>query len=137
MFKFVLPLATLLASASVMAAPTPEKPAPINYVEFKVRDVERTKAFYGAIFGWPFVDYGPNYASFTSNGMGGGFVSDAGAPTTGGPLMVFHVDRLEDTLARAKAAGAEIVKSIYSFPGGRRFEFRDPDGYLVAAWTQE
>ncbi|MBI3677541.1 MAG: VOC family protein [Proteobacteria bacterium] len=125
-----------------MAAPAPKelapaKPVPTNFVEFKVRDVARAKTFYGAIFGWSFDDYGPNYASFMSNGMGGGFAANAGAPTPGGPLMVFHVDHLADTLARAKAAGADIVKPIFSFPGGKRFEFRDPDGYLVAAWTQE
>lgn len=115
----------------------PEGPVPTNYVEFKVRDLERAKTFYAAIFGWSFVDYGAHYASFTSNGMGGGFAANADAPTPGGPLMVFHVDHLEDTFARAQAAGADIVKPIFSFPGGRRFEFRDPDGYLVAAWTQE
>jgi hypothetical protein len=47
------------------------------------------------------------------------------------------VDDLEAALARAQAAGAVIVKPIYSFPGGRRFEFRDPDGYDVAAWKQD
>jgi len=137
MIKFALAVATLLASAGTIAAPAPQKPVPTNFVEFKVRDLERTKTFYAAIFGWSFVDYGPNYASFTSNGMGGGFVSDAGAPAPGGPLMVFYVDHLEDTLARAKAAGADTSKPIFAFPGGRRFEFHDPDGYLVAAWTQE
>lgn len=137
MIKLIPPLAMLLVSASAMAAPAPEKPEPTNYVEFKVRDVERTKTFYAAIFGWSFVDYGPDYATFASNGMGGGFASNAGDPTSGGPLMVFHVGHLEDTLARARAADADIVRPIFSFPGGRRFEFRDPDGYVVAAWAQE
>ena len=104
MIKFVLPIAMLLASASAMAAPSPKelapaKPVPTNFVEFKVRDVARAKMFYGTIFGWSFDDYGPNYASFMSNGMGGGFASNAGAPTPAnllhnGPLMVFHVDHL-------------------------------------------
>jgi len=112
-------------------------PTPIDYVEFKVRDVARSKAFYGAIFGWAFTDYGPDYASFTSNGLGGGFTSQEGAASPGGPLMVFHVDDLEACLARAKSQNATIVKPIFSFPGGRRFEFKDPDGYLIAAWKQE
>ena len=38
---------------------------------------------------------------------------------------------------RAKKAAAPIVKPIHSFPGGRRFEFKDPDGYDIAAWKQE
>lgn len=112
-------------------------PTPIDYVEFKVRDIGRSKAFYGAVFGWAFTDYGPHYTSFMSNGLGGGFTSDQGEPHPGGPLMVFHVDDLEACFARANANAAAIVKPIFSFPGGRRFEFKDPDNYLIAAWTQE
>jgi uncharacterized protein len=109
---------------------------PMDYVEYIVRDIARTKAFYGAIFGWAFTDYGPGYTSFTDNGLGGGFTTD-GAPKPGGPLMVFHVDDLEAALVRAEKAGAAIVKPIFAFPGGRRFEFKDSDGYDIAAWVQE
>ena len=111
-------------------------PPPTDYVEFSVSDIARTKAFYSAVFGWAFADYGPEYTSFTGNGLGGGFRSDL-QPRPGGPLVVFHVDDLEATLARATGAGAPIVKPIFSFPGGRRFEFQDPDGYDIAAWRQE
>ena len=31
----------------------------ISYVELPARDIEATKAFYSAAFGWNFVDYGP------------------------------------------------------------------------------
>jgi hypothetical protein len=51
--------------------------------------------------------------------------------------MVFHVDDLAAALARAKKAGASIAKPIYAFPGGSRFEFKDPDGYDIAAWKQD
>ncbi|MBV8799621.1 MAG: VOC family protein [Alphaproteobacteria bacterium] len=110
---------------------------PMEYVEFSVGDIARAKKFYAAIFGWAFTDYGPDYTSFTTGaGMGGGFRSDQ-PPRPGGPLMVFHVDDLEAASERAKNAGAPIVKDIFAFPGGRRFEFRDPDGYDIAAWKQE
>ena len=113
------------------------KPPPMDYVEYTVSDLTRTKTFYGAIFGWIFTDYGPGYTSFTDNGLGGGFTTDGTVKAPGGPLMVFHVDDLEAAFSRAKKAGADIVKSIFSFPGGRRFEFKDPDGYDIAAWTIE
>ena len=134
MIRTALSLATLLMSAAAIGAPV--KPPAIDYVEFSVRDIAQAKAFYGTIFGWQFTDYGPGYTSFTDNGLGGGFTTD-GTPNPGGPLMVFHVDDLEAALARAKSAGAVIVKPIFSFPGGKRFQFRDPDGYEIAAWTQE
>ena len=37
-----------------------------------------------------------------------------------------------DTQRRLQKAGAMIVKPIFSFPGGRRLHFTDPDGFL---WT--
>ena len=127
---------SLAATLSAAAAPSPSKPPPMDYVEFVVRDIAKTKTFYGAVFGWTFTDCGPGYTSFVDNGLGGGFTTE-GTPKAGGPLMVFHVDDLEAALARARAAGAQIVKPIFSFPGGRRFQFKDPDGYDIAAWTQE
>jgi predicted enzyme related to lactoylglutathione lyase len=110
-------------------------PPPMDYVEFSASDLAKTKAFYTAVFGWSFTDYGPSYTSFEDNGLGGGFTTDR-PPRPGGPLLVFHVDDLEACLERAKQAGAPIVKPIYSFPGGGRFEFQDPDGYDIAAWKQ-
>jgi len=137
MIRTALALVALFPSLAAGAAvPAPAKPTPMNYVEFVVHDIARTKTFYHAVFGWAFVDYGPGYTSFIDNGLGGGFTTE-GTPTTGGPLMVFHVDKLEETLERAKAAGAVIVKPIFAFPGGRRFHFKDPDGYEIAAWAQE
>jgi len=111
-------------------------PPPMDYVEFSVSDLAGTKAFYAEIFGWAFTDYGPDYTSFIDNGLGGGFRSDL-PPRPGGPLMVFHVDDLEAAFERAKAAGAALTKPIFSFPGGQRFEFKDPDGYDIAAWKQQ
>ena len=35
-----------------------------------------------------------------------------------------------------QAAGGTIVKDIFSFPGGRRFQFTDPDGYELAVWSE-
>jgi len=139
MIRTVLSIATMLAAvvaSATAATPMPGKPKPIDYVEFVVHDIARTKAFYAAIFGWTFTDYGPGYTSFMDNGLGGGFTTE-GTPAPGGPLMVFHVNDLEAALARARKAGAPIVRTIYSFPGGRRFQFKDPDGYEIAAWTQE
>ena len=116
-------------TATDKAAPTPA------YVEFNVRDPARAKAFYGAVFGWRFTDYGPDYASFSTVGVTGGFAR-ATPGGAGGPLMVFPVAGLESAEARVKAEGGKVTKPIFGFPGGRRFHFRDLDGYDVAAWSE-
>jgi len=137
MIRAALSLAAAFSTVTAaIAVPPPTKSAPMDYVEFVVHDLARTKSFYHAIFGWTFTDYGPGYTSFNDNGLGGGFTTE-GTPMPGGPLMVFQVNNLEAALDRAKAAGGIIVKPIYAFPGGRRFQFRDPDGYEIAAWVQE
>ncbi|MBE4575886.1 glyoxalase [Vibrio navarrensis] len=41
----------------------------INYVEFSAKDLESTKAFFSKVFGWDFVDYGPEYAAFSNEGL--------------------------------------------------------------------
>ena len=119
----------LLPPAAAAAQP------PVTYVEFNVADLARAKAFYHAAFGWTFTDYGPDYASFTADGIGGGFArSDAAAH--GGPLLVFHAADLAAAEARVRAAGGIIIRPAFAYPGGRRFHFRDPDGYEVAIWSE-
>ncbi|MGD9589295.1 MAG: VOC family protein [Pyrinomonadaceae bacterium] len=108
----------------------------INYVEFPSRDLSATKAFFEKAFGWSFVDYGPTYASFSGEGLDGGFYEAELASTTenGGALIVFYSDRLEETLAKVENAGGHILKPIFSFPGGRRFHFAEPSGNEFAVW---
>ena len=88
------------------------------------------KAFYSSVFGWDYVDYGPSYAAITGAGMDGGFDANAGTrkPSDQGALIVLYSDILEATLDAVKAAGGEITVPMFSFPGGRRFHFKDPSG---------
>lgn len=105
----------------------------LDYLELPGGDLPATKAFYGAAFGWTFIDYGPEYASFEA-GLDGGF--DAQADATRTPLPVLFARDLEAMQARVEAAGGVIVKAIFAFPGGRRFHFRDPSGNELAVWSE-
>jgi len=106
----------------------------IDYVEIPVLDVNEAKRFYGEIFGWEFVDYGPDYASFTTGRMTGGFRKEPNL-MKGGVLLVFYEMQLESVKAKVKDAGGRIVKDIFDFPGGRRFHFNDPSGNELAVWS--
>ena len=107
----------------------------IDYVEFGVADLERSKKFYGAVFGWSFTDYGPSYVEFQDGRLTGGFTT-LWPPRPGGPLVILYADALEETRDRLKSAGGEICQEIEAFPGGRRFHFLDPDGYELAVWSK-
>ena len=107
----------------------------IDYIEFNVSDIARSKDFYGKAFGWSFKDFGAEYCEFSDGHLRGGFDA-SGAVSPGGPLVVLYGTDLADTMERIEAAGGKIVKPLFEFPGGRRFHFTDPDGYELAVWTQ-
>jgi predicted enzyme related to lactoylglutathione lyase len=110
----------------------------MNYVEYPSKNLEATKAFFQTAFGWSFADYGPEYAAFSDQGLDGGFFqSDMAASTdNGSALIVFYSARLEETQAKIAAAGGQIVKPIFAFPGGRRFHFTEPGGNEFAVWAE-
>jgi len=110
----------------------------MNYVEYPAKDLDATRSFFQNAFGWSFVDYGPDYTSFSGEGMDGGFFRSDLASTTdnGSALVVFFSAQLEDTLAKVSAAGGRIIKPVFSFPGGRRFHFTEPSGNEFAVWAE-
>lgn len=109
--------------------------ARLNYLELPVGDVGALKAFYGQVFDWQFTDFGPGYASTISGDTDVGL--DGGAQGRTQLLPVIAVDDLEATLAAVEAAGGVVTVPIFSFLGGRRFHFRDPQGHELAAWVME
>jgi uncharacterized protein len=110
----------------------------LNCVEFPCADIDSTKRFFAQVFGWSFVDYGPEYSSFINQGLDGGFFkSDLCATTkTGSALLVLYSSQLEETLTKVQAAGGTVVQPIFSFPGGRRFHFTEPSGNEFAVWSE-
>lgn len=105
----------------------------IDYIEFVVGDIERSKSFYGKVFGWTFTDYSSEYCEFNDGRMKGGFTTQ-GNICLGGALIVLYHENLAACLEMVKEAGGSISKDIFEFPGGERFEFKDPDGYNLAVW---
>jgi predicted enzyme related to lactoylglutathione lyase len=105
----------------------------IQYIEFLSKDLSRVKKFYSDAFRWKFTDYGPEYSAFEGDYVDGGFAQ--GTPVKGSVLVILYSERLEETLEKVKHAGAKVVKEIFRFPGGRRFEFSDPDGNVLAVWS--
>jgi predicted enzyme related to lactoylglutathione lyase len=107
----------------------------IDYIELPGGDLPATKVFYAATFGWTFTDYGPSYAAVDNGGVDGGFNADP-QDRTAAPLVVLFTTDLEATEVKVKAAGGTISRAIFSFPGGRRFHFRDPSGNELAVFSE-
>lgn len=110
----------------------------LNYVEWPAQDLMATKAFFTAVFGWNFVDYGPDYVAFANEGLDGGFfrASQTSTTATGGALLVFYSADIKATLAKVQQYGGRVIKAIFEFPGGCRFHFTEPSGNEFAVWSE-
>ncbi|MFT5218180.1 MAG: putative enzyme related to lactoylglutathione lyase [Planctomycetota bacterium] len=110
----------------------------LNYLEFPVKDFDASKTFFASVFGWIFTDYGPDYCAFDGAGLDGGFYRSElhSNCEQGAALLVFYSQNLEATQEKIEKAGGKLIKPIYSFPGGRRFNFCEPSGNEFAVWSQ-
>jgi predicted enzyme related to lactoylglutathione lyase len=107
----------------------------IDYIEFNVTDMVAAKQFYESAFGWQFNDYGPGYAGIRNDEGEAGGLRLVDQVATGGPLVILYSTDLEESLAQVRAAGGTTTAEIFSFPGGRRFQFTDPSGNELAVWS--
>ncbi len=109
----------------------------INYIELPAADLAAVEAFYSGAFGWSFTSYGPEYSAFNDGAFDGGFfkVDKRSRTEDGAALVVLYATDLEATRERVLAHGATICREIFSFPGGRRFHFEDPNGNELAVWS--
>ena len=108
----------------------------IDYIELPATDIAGTRAFYSAVFGWTFTDYGPGYTSFHDGRIGGGFTTEAKVASHGGVLVVLYATDLNAIRASVAKHGGRIAKEIFEFPGGKRFHFADPNGNELAVWSE-
>jgi uncharacterized protein len=79
------------------------------------------------------LDYGTGYTAFEGKYIDGGFA--IGKPENGSILPVLYSENLDETLEKINSAHGQIIQDIFSFPGGRRFHFKDPDGNELAVWS--
>ncbi len=97
-----------------------------RYFEIRAEDLNASKEFYSAVFDMKFTDYGPEYAAVEGGPVDIGF--GVGDHFSAAPIPGWESDDLEASYQAVQAAGGRIVKEIFAFPGGRRFQFLDPAG---------
>lgn len=110
----------------------------LNYVEFAARDLAATKTFSQAVFGWQFVDYGPDYCAFADEELDGGFyrADQCNQTAQGGALLVFYSANIEATQAKVSQHGGTINRPLFDFPGGRRFHFVEPSSNIFTVLSE-
>lgn len=107
----------------------------IDYIELAMIDAGKTKDFYSKVFGWEFTDYSPEYIGIKVQGREVGGFTRVAEVYKGNTLVVLYSNKLEESMLSVQQAGGTISKDIFSFPGGRRFQFLDPNGNELAVWS--
>jgi uncharacterized protein len=107
-------------------------PNRICFVELPTASIGPARLFYAEAFGFAMTDFGPTYSCTMTGDVDLGLQGDT-KEASRAPLPVIQVESLEATEISVKRAGGVITKPTFSFPGGRRFHFRDPAGNELAA----
>ena len=111
----------------------------MDYIELPAEDFNAVQKFYTATFGWKFQDYGPDYRAFADGKMDGGFYRSNSQSRTanGAALLILFAADLEAVRDAVIKNGGLIAKDIFTFPGGRRFQFFDPNGNELGVWSDQ
>ena len=110
----------------------------ICYVEIPATDVERSAAFYEAVFGWGIRRRGDGATAFDDaiEEVSGAWVT--GRPPSPEPGLLVYVmcDSVEATIDAALAAGGELVQPIGGDPGEMTARIRDPGGNVIGLYPE-
>lgn len=107
-------------------------PVELGYYTISVKDLDKARAFYGALFGWSF-DAGsshPTYAHVGNTRLPFGLTS--GEPSKL-PNLYYRVEELDGMIARVKALGGSAEPSFTS-ESGRGAACTDDQGTVFSLW---
>ena len=114
-------------------------PAPVIHFEIGCKDVAKAQKFYGAMFGWEFMPYGP--AAMIGNlGMGktegiGGHINALGHEPHNYCVIYAQVDDLDASIKQAEKLGGKSMVPPTEVPGMGQFAWlKDPEGNIVGLW---
>jgi predicted enzyme related to lactoylglutathione lyase len=108
----------------------------VDFVEFPSSSATASGEFFTRAFGWPVTPYGPDYTDVRATGLTFGFQADT-AERPRAPLVTIRTDDLAAARTAVEAAGGVVTTEPFTFPGGRRFHFREPGGSELAVWCRE
>jgi uncharacterized protein len=109
------------------------RPGGVSYLRIAALDVERSAAFYEAVFGWRTRRRADSFEDATGHVIGH-FMTDLPVAGEAGVVPYVYVDDIDQTLAKVKEAGGQVTTEPY--PEGDLWVAmtRDPAGNAVGVW---
>ena len=110
----------------------------ICYVQIPTTDVERSAAFYEAVFGWEPRLRGDGSTAFDDSvgEVSGAWVTGRPPSPTPGLLIYVMVDSVAETVAKVIASGGEIVQEIGADAPEITARFCDPAGNVIGLYQE-
>ena len=110
----------------------------ICYVGIPSTDVERSAAFYAAVFGWEIRKRGNGTTAFNDavGQVSGTFMAGRPPQDESGLLLYIMVDDATAALAKIVAHGGEIVQPIGADAPEITARFRDPGGNVLGIYQE-
>lgn len=109
---------------------------PFVFMDLRTTDQDRTRHFYGELFGWTLTD-SPGGAMFArEDGSPWGAVTQLAEQDARRPQWIPYasVDDLDDAVRRAVALGGTVVRERLDLPQGSVAVIDDPSGATMALW---
>jgi predicted enzyme related to lactoylglutathione lyase len=114
-------------------------PHPVVHAEIRSADPDRTRAFFGSLFGWTYPTEGafPGY-TFVDTGVPDSLYLAISPRQGDDDLVTFFigVDDIADTLAQATKLGGRVVQERTEVPGVAFALIADPLGHVLGLAQQ-
>ncbi|MET0780859.1 MAG: VOC family protein [Microbacterium sp.] len=111
--------------------------AKMEHFEIPVDDIARAQAFYTSVLGYDYEPWGDEMGLLKQpqeEGVNGDLHVRGATPH---PTVVFTVDRIEDTVARAVAAGGEQIGEIQPMSETARWVYiKDSEGNIIGLYDE-
>jgi len=112
-------------------------PNPVTWFEIHSANPDRTKAFYGSVFGWTFDD---SMSGYSMIGLGegapiGGGIAHSDNQYPNDAVFLVQVPDVAAALASVTAHGGSVVVEQQQTPIGLTFGYAaNPDGSVFGVW---
>ena len=108
----------------------------LSYLEIPAADPERSAGFYEHVLGWRVDRSRPEQLKFSdaTGHLIGRWCAGRPPAREAGLMAYFYVDRLEEAVDRAGAAGGQVVRPMYAEGDVLVATVRDPAGNLIGLW---
>jgi predicted enzyme related to lactoylglutathione lyase len=106
---------------------------PVVHFEIGCRDVAKTKAFFGELFGWNIQQAAPTAAMIDTDAGGGipGHITALGHEPQHYTIFYVEVEDIAATLAKVEAMGGKKLVGPVKIPTGTFAWFSDPEGNMI------